>query len=152
MNINEKIEQLEQQLAELKQEVEQEEVEQFPKQGDTYYYIDDWADVGDDCWADAPYDQGRLTIGNVFETKAETEFALEKLKVEKELRDFSTPYDDRLCLPSIIYKAFDDSLDHVIHGTNQQGTIYFGDETQLNKAIEAVGEERIKKYIFGVTD
>ena len=39
---------------------------------------------------------------------------------------------------------------HFIRFYCSQGTIYFESEEKAQQAIEAVGEERIKKYIFGV--
>ena len=38
------------------------------------------------------------------------------------------------------------------HRDVTQGAIYFESREKVEEAIDAVGEDRIKKYIFGVED
>ena len=93
MNTQERIEALETEFAEkikaLKAEAQQ--VDEFPQFGDDYWYI---GKIGTGCWGvweDSSVDKHLKSIGNVFETEGEAEFAVEKLKVEAELRKFSRP-------------------------------------------------------------
>lgn len=125
--------------------------QEFPQFGDDYWYVDSDTDVMDIAWYDGEYDQGRLSIGNVFKIKEEAEFAAEKLKVEAELRKFSRPFE----LDSLNHYIFLDTDDDCLGVDSlsfcqSQGTIHFESEEKAQQAIDAVGEQRIKKYIFGV--
>ena len=156
MNIQERIEALEaefnERLKALKAEVQRED--EFPQFGDDYWYVDSDAEVMDTASYDGEYDQDRLSIGNVFKTKEQAQFVVEKLKVEAELRKYSRPF-----------KEGENENWFILWGTYKkevqidwsrklvrQGTIYFESRKKANEAVESVGEERIKKYIFGVED
>lgn len=52
--------------------------QEFPQFGDDYWYVDSDTDVMDTASYDGEYDRGRLSIGNVFKTKDQAEFAVEK--------------------------------------------------------------------------
>ena len=153
MNIQERIEALETEFAEkikaLKAEMHKEN--EFPQFGDDYWYVDSDTEVMDTASYDGEYDQGRLSIGNIFKTKEQAEFAVEKLKVEAELRKFSRPFE----LGEINQYIFLDTDSDRIDVENRyyfptQGTIYFESKEKVQQAIESVGIERIKKYIFEV--
>ena len=151
MNLQMEINSLKQRISELEQQVEQEK--EFPQFGDDYWYVDSDTDVLDVAWYGGEYDQGRLSIDNVFKTKDQAEFAAEKLRVEAELRKFSRPFE---------YGKFNYCLLFDIDGNNfrtdvtsycpSQGAIYFESEEKAQEAVYTVGKERIKKYIFGVED
>ena len=151
MNLQEELKVLKQRIAEL-EELAKEERE-FPQDGDTYWYI---GKIETGCWGvweDSSVDKHLKSIGNVFETEGEAEFAVEKLKVESELRKFSRPfkynvsnYYVELCLPDNSISVFGSGL------FQTQGAVYFESKEKAQQAIETAGEERIKKYIFGVED
>lgn len=65
--------------------VEQPEAE-WPKDGDTYFFIDGDGDVLDSRWDSDLRDTSRMNIGNVFRTVAEAEHEIERRKVLTELR------------------------------------------------------------------
>ena len=153
MNIQERIEAFETEFAEkikaLKAEAQQEK--EFPQLGDTYWYINSEGMVFDSEFENMQSDRDSLTIGNVFRTKNEAEFAIEKLKVETELRKFSTNF--------VLYKenwflSLADTRKDVRplyeHRNDTQGVIYFESREKAEEAMDTVSEERIKKYIFGV--
>lgn len=155
MNIQERIEALETEFAEkikaLKTEAQQEQ--EFPQYGEDYWLIRDGC-VTYTMFTDNYVDQDRKEIGNIFKTREQAEFTLEKLKVEAELRKFSRPFkegeNENWFILWVTYKKevqIDWSRKLV-----RQGTIYFESREKTNEAIESVGEERIKKYIFGVED
>ena len=155
MNIQERIEALEaefnERLKALKAEVQQEQ--EFPQVGDEYGYIDNDGVVMEMEWRGIEYDQGRLSIDNVFRTKEQAEFTVEKLKVEAELREYSRPFVDGEWNNHIKYSQSFDELSistSLVYQT--QGVIYFEGGEKARQAIKSVGEERIKKYIFGVED
>lgn len=124
--------------------------QEFPKDGDKYWYI---GKIGTGCWGvweDSSVDKHLKSIGNVFETEGEAEFAVEKLKVEAELRKFSQHPNVGAVKWFIVCG---DSGNVYTSYTNQeifQGSIYFESAEKIRQALESVGEERIKKYIFGV--
>src|SRR5699024_6184242 len=100
-------------------------------------------------WNGGNYDLELQRIGNIFRTDDEAVFAREELKVEAELRKFSVPIFKGCYY--IYMKTEDASLGFGVNGHyKSQGTIYFESEEKAQQAIDAVGEERIKKYIFGM--
>lgn len=153
MNIQERIEALETEFNEkikaLKAEAQQRD--EFPQEGDLYWIIEDSTEVSRYAWEGDDFDNQHLPVGNVFKTKDQAEFAVEKLKVEAELRKFSVPFEPMV---DNFYMVLDSS-DGVIGFwsmvySKAQGAIYFESKKTAIEAIQSVGEERIKKYIFGV--
>ena len=153
MNIQERIEALETEFNEkikaLKAEAQRED--DFPRDGDEYWYIDDEGDILNEKWDGLDFEEYRLEIGNIYKTEDEAEFAIEKLKVETELRKFSTNF--------VLYKenwflSLADTRKDVRplyeHRNDTQGVIYFESREKAEEAMDTVSEERIKKYIFGV--
>lgn len=156
MNIQERIEALETEFAKkikaLKAEAQREE--EFPQEGYEFWFITSSGDVARMFWHDDLGQEQSLSIGNVFRTKEEAEFAVEKLKVEAELRKFSRPFkygEDNL---TFNYHHKSKTLVNVpAHSFYQDiGEFYFDNNDKVNEVTESVGEERIKKYIFGVED
>lgn len=154
MNIQERIEALETEFAEkikaLKAEAQQEK--EFPKDGDKYWYI---GKIGTGCWGvweDSSVDKHLKSIGNVFETEVEAEFAVEKLKVEAELRKYSRPFKYGQPNCNIILSDNENVGTDYWNGIKTQGVIYFESEEKAQQAISTVGDDRIKKYIFGVEE
>lgn len=155
MNIRERIEALETEFNEkikaLKAEMQRED--EFPQDGEDYWLIS-----GDGCvtytmFTDNHVDLNRTKIGNIFRTKEEAEFAVEKLKVEAELRKFSKTFDSMESNVLLTMSFANGEIDiRRVFLVKVQGAIYFESEEKANEAIDSVGEERIKKYIFGVED
>ena len=151
MNLQMEINSLKQRIAELESQVEQEK--EFPQVEDDYWYVNGDAETMLAVWYGDDYDKGRLSIDNVFKTRNQVDFVAEKLKVEAELRKFSRPFE---------YGKFNYCLLFDIDGNNfrtdvtsycpSQGAIYFESEEKAQEAVSTVGEERVKKYIFGVED
>ena len=151
MNLQDELKALKERIAELEELAKEEQ--EFPKMGDIYWRIDDRGSV-DNCMYNNYYtDNHRQAIGNFFKTKEQAVFALEKLKVEAELRKYSRPFE---------YGKFNHYLFLDIDGDSfrtdftsycpPQGAIYFESEEKAQEAVSAIGKERIKKYIFGVED
>ena len=151
MNLQEELKALKQRVAELEYHAKEEQ--KFPQVGDTYWRIDDKGSVDNNFYKDYYTDNHRQAIGNFFKTEEQAEFAVEKLKVEAELRKYSRPYEHGRFNYFLFFDIESDRL--VADFTSYcppQGAIYFETEEKTQKAIESVGEERIKKYIFGVED
>ena len=110
-----------------------------------------------DGWNDSLYDENAYAIGNCFKTKEEAEFEIERQKVIVELKRFAEKNNERLG-PMVYYingSYYDDS-DYFVIGTC--GNIYslgssipmFSSSDVAEKAIMKIGEDRLKKYYFGV--
>lgn len=150
MGLLNRIEELEKELLELKELVKEEK--EFPQDGDRYWYINPLGFAFHDEWSGLTSEEHKIEIGNVFKTEEQVDFAVEKLKVEAELRKFSRPFvwgEENWVLYMSAYRniflAYEN--DEVC-----QGVIYFESEEKALEAIETVGAERIKKYLFGVED
>lgn len=125
--------------------------QEFPQDGDEYWYIDDEGDILNERWDGLDFEEYRLAVGNIFKTKDQARFAVEKLKVEAEQRKFSRPFENGKYNYYIFLSVDDDVVEvDFIWFYCSQGTIYFESEEKAQQAIESVGEERIKKYLFGV--
>ena len=150
MGLLNRIEELEKELLELKEQVK--EQQGFPQSGERYWYSNGGGMVNSCFWKSEQFDLNRYRIGNMFKTEKQAEFAVEKLKVEAELRKFSRPFilgEENWYLNMIRSKDITIAYDHYnIH----QGTVYFKSKDKVKEVIEIIGEERIKKYIFEVED
>src|SRR5699024_5983205 len=151
MNVQDEIKALKERIAEVEEQIKREQA--FPREDDEYWYANENGEVFRDEWGDFGYEKSMLTIGNVFQTENEAEFAVGNLKVEAELRKFSRPFADGEENNHIKYRPSFDELSVLTSFSYQdQGVFYFESSEEAKQAIEAVGEERIKKYIFGVED
>lgn len=156
MNLVERIEEIEMmlselKLAELKEQALEVEEQEFPQDGDEYWYIQEEGYIHHSSWGSDVVDINRGEIGNVYRSIDEAVFAVEKLKVEAEFRKFSTKYQPYAEIYNIVFHNNSKKVITVTaNQTFQDITFYFESEEKANEAIEAIGEERIKKYIFGV--
>ena len=150
-----KLEELENKIKELSDEIERLKAEKKnevwkPKDGDYYWMISRTGFVAKGRWTGDSYDDDRYAIGNVFKTDEEAKFRAEQLKVEAELRRFARPFVANEDNYSITFKHSLNTI-RTWHGTTwQHNNIYFATEEIAQKAIDTVGEDRIKKYYFGI--
>lgn len=131
-----------------------------PNYGRKYFYINDCGAIINSKWYDDVIDTYRYEIGNCFKTKEETEFALEKVKVETELRRFAeenneheidwTDEDQEKWF--IFYNCDTKNIDTRYDDTLRTHYIYFSSKEIAKQAIKHIGKERLKKYYFGVED
>lgn len=131
-----------------------------PNYGRKYFYINDCGAIINSKWYDDVIDTYRYEIGNCFKTKEETEFALEKVKVETELRRFAEEnneheidWKDRREKYFIYY----DYIKEIISTSykfsfRRTSAPFFTSKEIAEQAIKSIGEERLKKYYFGVDD
>lgn len=121
-----------------------------PQYGDTIYYINYIGRIRKRTWINDEDDLDMWELGNIFFTEEEAEFAREKKKVEVELERYAKEnngpiLEDRYCI------LYDEELTYGVWIDNKvQGTVVFKSKQLVFDAIEAVGKERILKYIFGV--
>lgn len=120
------------------------------KEDDTYYLIDIDGEVMNAIWNNIYLDNDFRKVGNIFLTKEEAEFEVERRKIETEMlrlggrRNFKFDGDNY----GIYYC---DGINVVYYcNTMYQGLIYFDTVKEAHDAIKEIGKNRIIKYIFGV--
>lgn len=124
-----------------------------PEIGTRYFYLDSVGDIVNAVWDDTEYDNARWDLGNVFLTEKEIVFAIEKRKVEVELERYAKEHNNPTIKDSycIYYNEEDKKLDYDAWACGKaQGMVVFKSKQLVFDAIEAVGKDRILKYIFGV--
>ena len=151
MDLQDEIKALKERIAEL--ECHAKEEQGFPQDGDNYWYINPLGVVLREEWLGFVSERYMIEIGNVFKTEQDAHFAVEKLKVEAELQKFGRPFVDGKENNHIKYRpSFDELSVSASFGYQDQGVFYFESREKTQQAIQSVGKERIKKYIFGVED
>lgn len=130
------------------------------KDGDEYYYIDTCGNVDRTIFGINAYweDRQMKEFGNEFLTKEEAEHEVERRKCEAILLKYGTR--DMINIGGInarkyfiVYNNYHNVISISFNQCAQsQGTIYFKSAKLAQKAIEEVGEERLKKYIFNVKE
>lgn len=135
-----------------------------PREGELYFYINSNGEIEYRYYKNRNINDKRriCNIGNYFKTDEEAEHMVEKLKVIRELQDFALEHNDeeidwndvnqeKLYLgmnPKI--KSID--IFHTCSWIYLPFNIYFTSEEIAEKAIETIGEDRIKKYYFDIED
>ena len=130
-----------------------------PEDREKYYYIDGYSCATEDSWEGLEVDIDRFDIGNAFKTREEAEIALERARVKAELQKYALEHND----PE--KEAWNNDNGHYMiafnHRVNdlfitrgyyieEESATCFTSAPIARDAIEAVGGERILKYIFGV--
>ena len=124
------------------------------KKGDKYYCLSEYCKISEFIWDDTPFDKNVLESGNGFLTKEEAEFELERRKIEVKMlqlggrREFKNGENNYY-----IVCDFDSSHFAICVFNNKSDgfspmTIYFDSAKECRNAIETIGEDRIKRYIF----
>lgn len=154
-----KIEALEKELSWLKQQVEDE----WPKMGDEYFAVtptyccsDDGVEIDESyveqiTWKGYVTDDFYRLTGNCFRTEEEARFHLERLKVMAELEQLSD--NDGKEFTGVWTIDEDGESIFPICNVNSVGTPYvFSSKCNAYEAIKKIGEERLRKYWFGVKE
>lgn len=122
------------------------------QKSDKCCFIDDCGTVLSGTWADISYAIKCRQTGNVFLTKEEAESESERRKIETEML--------RLGGRRKLERNRDNYGIYYSNGINvtlwrltmNQGSIYFDTRKEAEDAIEHIGRDRLKKYIFGVDE
>ena len=147
-----KIEELEKKYKELGEEIERlkKEQEHKPRYKEKYWFISLSNGVLSCLWFDDLIDKTRYELGNVFKTKEEAEFRFEQIKVEAVLKRFARHFVVDKGNFMLRYDHYRNEILIEDFGFIQFSNIYFPTKEIAKKAIDTIGEERIKKYYFGV--
>lgn len=124
-----------------------------PRQSEEYFCISNDGAVKQSRWTNDSFDKGRWELGNVFFTEESAWLAREKRKVEVELERYAKEHNDPTLEDSyfILYDEYNEELDYDAWADcRPQGAVVFASKQLVFDAIEAVGKDRILKYIFGV--
>lgn len=125
-----------------------------------YFYVNECGGIMNSKWYDDSIDADRYEIGNCFQTKEEAEFALEKAKVEAELRRFAEENNEyeidwedddqeKWCMH---YSYGDGDVYFTNAYWHKRNDIYFSSKKIGVQAVNSIGKERLKKYYFEVED
>lgn len=128
-----------------------------PAHRQEYFYIDTEGDVSDQKWEDDGYDNICYELGNCFGTRKQAEFALEKQKVYIKLKRYALEHNedvfdwrDGYQRKYYIYCECEELGISYTEYLRVPSNIYFTSPIIAQKAIKEIGEDRIKKYLFGV--
>lgn len=128
--------------------------EEWPKVGDHYWYVNGHGEVCSYEWNDDSFDITAFENNAIFKTKEEAEFEAERLKVLRELEKIARSFESGKANYLIQFDHLERELK--VSGYSQRqgayGDFYFKTAVEARQAIEEIGEERIKKYLFRVVD
>ena len=128
-----------------------------PEREEEYYDIHDTG-IGGYVWYDSHFDNNNYAIGNCFKTREEAQNAVERLKIRAELQRFADEHNEpidwknRNTAKWYIRFNYDDEIVECsrVRAVRDTFQIYFTSEEVAEAAVQSVGEDRIKKYLFGV--
>lgn len=133
-----------------------------PKKGAVYWFITPDGCIDYYSYEDDETDKNFIAIGNCFQTEKQAEFMVEKLKVIHELEKFAYENNEKeidwndINQTKYYLGMFQSDKIIAVFSTYKwcytPFNIYFTSEEIAEKAIETIGEDRIKKYYFGVED
>lgn len=128
------------------------------KTDESYYCI--WCDGQIDSIKEMyhPFDERTYKNGNYFKTEEEAKFELNKRLVYQELKDYALEHNEGEidwtddCLKWYIsYNGKTGFLEYNYWLNRYDiGQIYFSSKAIARNAVNAIGEQRIKKYLFGI--
>lgn len=130
-----------------------------PEENGRYYYLNGTGIVECSHWIDSFTDNNRFDVGNVFKTKEEAKFSIVKQNVFVELQRYAIEHNEgeldwndnnerKYC---ITYKHNFNKVGIFADLSRQCiGQIYFTSAEIASDAINEIGEDKIKKYLFGV--
>lgn len=124
--------------------------------GDVYYFLNSCGNVTKTFWHNIDLDKQRLSICNAFFTEEDAEFARERLKVITELKKYAKEFSDEEwrngnTAKYLFYRSFPGNRIYITSTYSAHyPCLYFESMEKAKQAFNAVGEERIKKYCFGV--
>lgn len=136
-----------------------------PELDEKYYIICSDGSIDFNTYDGDFCDKSFMAIGNCFQTEEQAKFMVEKLKIIHELKTFAVENNEE----EIDWNNKDQRKYYLIltctGGKNRYMdatytfelrsipfNVYFTSEKLAKKAIETIGEERLKKYYFGVED
>lgn len=133
------------------------EAEQKPKSiwdlkkedGKEYYVL--WADGSTGRLIfNSQDDEVLREIGNAFLTREGAEFELERRKIEVIMKKYSRPFISGKSNHCITYDRADEHISFGPHYKTDMGIPYFENAEVIEKVIDEIGEDKLKKYWFRI--
>lgn len=146
------LEELKSKIEELKQEYESDN-RWKPKLGEDYWWVDVDGELYKNKWDNGEFDNNLFNHTDIFLTQEQAEFDGERKRIRRELMRYSKPFIPGERNWSFNYNGLNGVIRYwkSIYGYDQF-CLYFRSEEMVKKAVKEVGEDRIKKYLFGVED
>lgn len=128
-----------------------------PEIDENYFRILVNGHVSLDIWKNDHTDNDVYNLRNVFKTREEAEFEVERKKIMAELQNYADDHnspDFDIYSDEIYWISYDvdegDLFPYEGGYALPVNTILFSSEEVTSDAIEAIGEDRIIKYMFGI--
>lgn len=126
-----------------------------PITSEKYFFTYSDGDVDSVIWTENKADKGRYGLRNVFRTKEDAEFEVERRKIITELQNYADDHNGEISnLSDAFWIAFDENDMSITVETDSYlppvGAVLFSDGGTAYDAIETIGEDRILKYMFRV--
>lgn len=127
----------------------------YPKYRSLVYFVNMIGEICTMTWFNSDRDIEMWELGNVFFTEEEAEFAREKRKVEVELQRYAEEHNNgkinRIDNCHIVMNTGTKEINVASYWVLQTASATcFANRDIAKDAIEAVGTDRILKYIFGM--
>lgn len=131
------------------------------KRNNKYYSISNCGDLISDIEYGSTYDERCYQFGNYFKTEEEVEFARTKQFIYQQLKDYALEHNTQaidLNNPNqpkwfIRYETNCKEIKYYwMTSLLHMHQIYFTSEEIARAAVKEVGEDNIKKYLFGVNE
>lgn len=119
--------------------------------GEKYYCIDSDGAIVQHMF-DESFDEVNRDMGNAFLTREEAEFELERRKVEAIMRKCSRPFKSSEANYCIEYYPEDKIIKVYSYTYSNHGIHHFETKEIAQQVINEIGEDRLKKYWFGVKE
>lgn len=140
-------------IAEL-QKAEQESNKRWkPEYNENYYFINGVGEVKYLLYRNDNTDNEYYNFHNMFKTKEEAEFMAERWKVIRELEMLAD--DDKVWDGENSHYTIDYAYGESVYERfwyDRMHPFYFKSKESTEKAIKIIGEDRLKKYWFGIKE
>lgn len=120
--------------------------------GNKYYFIQPEGLIVWNKFNKDGFDLNARSIGNMFLTKEEAQFELERRKIEAIMKKYSVPFENGKGNYFIYYAYSNKSICISSRIRTDDGIPYFESKKMAQKVIDKIGEERLKKYWFKVVE
>lgn len=126
-----------------------------PNWGENYFRIGAFDDITSLKWENDVFDNKHYNARDIYKTREEAEFELERRKIMIELQNYADDHNGEIAHPSDAFWLVLDEDDMSITVEDESflppvGTVLFSDTETAYDAIEAIGEDRILKYMFKI--
>ncbi len=126
-----------------------------PNLGENYFRINSCDDITFIRWDNDFLDNKYYNFRDIYKTKEEAEFEVERRKIMIELQNYADEHNGEIDHPSdALWIAFDEDDMSITVETESYlppvGAVLFSDGGTAYDAIETIGEDRILKYMFRV--